>query len=94
MSEIVNPRIEGYDLDAPSKGYAIDSLARFITEGEAERLWSRICGENNLSEDTQDLSELESIFKTIAKESGTTGVVGNSLVVRLMSYKMLKRKNG
>ena len=93
MSEILNDRIKGYDLDPPTKDYAVKALSRFMEESEAISLWESACITYNILANSTNLEELENVFKEISIKPGVVGVVGKSLVVRANSYKVLKMKS-
>lgn len=105
MIEVINPNnimaedvskknntAKTYGLDRPSKDYALNSLGRFLGEQEAAALWSKACSTCNAAEYTDDLVELELIFKFLSKESGAVGVLGRSLVIRTVSYRTLNKE--
>lgn len=95
MSLTQNSKVAGYNLELPDRSYAISSLITFIGKSEAESLWQKVCRQAKFSEYTTKPEELEVIFNHIAKEPGSVGVVGKSMVVRAITYKLLKGgKNG
>ncbi len=93
MSETVNNRLKGYDLDPPTKDYAIKALSRFMDEEDARSLWESACVTHNILANSTNLEDLENVFKDLSVRSGVVGVVGKSLVVRANSYKILKMKS-
>ena len=87
-----NGRLKGYSLKAPGKEEAIVALSRIMLPEQAEELWESACTTHNILSSTGNIDELENIFKELSENQGTVGVIGKSLLVRVNSYKLLKRK--
>lgn len=86
-----SPFKKGHDIAIPNHTYAINALERHMDSIAAERLWIKLCEKCNVKPYTEDVVELEEIFKCMSKQGGKVGVTGSSLIVRLMSYNMLNR---
>ena len=91
MADTNNPPVKGYQLDAPNKELALSSLKRFLDEEKANELWELHCKLRGAPANTNDIDELSRIFKSMANETGAVGVVGKSLTVRVISYKILSK---
>lgn len=80
---------KGYGLAKPDRSYALQSLERHMDIREAEQLWVKLCKKCEFELFTEDIEELEAIYRTMSQMGGKTGVTGSALVVRVMSYKLL-----
>jgi hypothetical protein len=85
-----NP-VPGYALSAPTEQDAITFLARALGADRAVSLWVRTCQEAGVRSGKLTLDELERAAQALAKQEGVAGVIGNSLVIRLRTYRLLER---
>ena len=85
-----NP-VPGYALAAPTEQDAITFLARALGADPAVSLWVRTCQDAGVRSGKLTLDELERAAQARAKREGVAGVIGNSLVIRLRTYRLLER---
>ncbi|HYR09527.1 MAG TPA: hypothetical protein VEQ60_17265 [Longimicrobium sp.] len=85
-----NP-VPGYALAAPTEQDAITFLARALGPDAAVSLWVRTCQEAGVRSGRLTLDELERAAQALARQEGVAGVIGNSLVIRLRTYRLLER---
>jgi hypothetical protein len=85
-----NP-VPGYALAAPSEQDAITFLARALGADRAVSLWVRTCREAGVRSGSLGLDELERAAQALSKQEGVSGVIGNSLVIRLRTYRLLEK---
>ena len=85
-----NP-IPGYALAAPTEQDAITFLARALGADRAVSLWVRTCQDAGVRSGKLALDELERAALALAKHEGVAGVIGNSMVIRLRTYRLLER---
>lgn len=91
MANENTPPVNKYKLEAPDRQLALTSLNRFLENGEAEKLWEKFCNHAKVPVQTNKLEDLAVIFKQMSEEPGAVGVVGKSLTVRLISYRILSK---
>jgi hypothetical protein len=85
-----NP-VPGYALAAPTEQDAITFLARALGADRAVSLWVRTCQDAGVRSGRLTLDELERAAQALATHEGVAGVIGNSLVIRLRTYRLLER---
>jgi len=81
-----------YNLELPDKEYVLAKLIKFMSAEEALETWDRICKSNNISKNTESIEDLDIIFSAMSIEPGILTVIGNSLKIRMRSYKLLTSK--
>lgn len=82
-------------LSIPDRHEAMRALERHMDIQSAEKLWIQICDTNDFKPYTEDLDELEIIYRAMSKKGGKTGITGSSMVVKILSYQLLKgQSNG
>lgn len=85
-----NP-VPGYALAAPTEQDAITFLARALGADRAVSLWVRTCHEAGVRSGRLGMDELERAAQALSKQEGVAGVIGNSLVIRLRTYRLLEK---
>lgn len=83
--------IPGYALAPPTEQDAITFLARALGPDAAVSLWVRTCRDAGVRSGRLGMDELERAAKALAGTEGVAGVIGNSLVIRLRTYRLLER---
>ena len=83
--------IPGYALAPPTERDAMEFLARALGADQAASLWVRTCRDTGVRSSGMGLDELERAAQALAKQEGVVGVIGNSLVIRLRTYRLLER---
>ncbi len=90
MSTPRNP-VPGYALAPPTEQDALGFLARALGPDGAAALWVRTCQAAGVRSGGMGLDELERAAQALAAQEGVAGVIGNSLVIRLRTYRLLER---
>lgn len=87
--------IAGYEYPPPTRGDFLDALRRVLGEGESDAAWAHACTLAELSPTLQDPvpEELTAVAKALIQMSGLRGVVGNSMYVRLLTYRTLAKRS-
>ena len=85
------PTIPGYALSPPSEQDALGFLARALGPDRAAQLWVAICREAGVPSGNLGVDELERAARVLAAQEGVAGVIGNSLVIRLRTYRLLEK---
>jgi hypothetical protein len=83
--------IPGYALAPPSEDDALGFLARALGPDRAAQLWVATCREAGVRSGRLSLDELERAAQLLAAQEGVAGVIGNSLVIRLRTYRLLEK---
>jgi hypothetical protein len=83
--------VRGYALAAPTEQDAITFLARALGADRAVSLWVRTCQEAGVRSGRLSLDELERAAQALSKQEGVAGVIGNSMVIRLRTYRLLEK---
>lgn len=91
MATPIPNTVPGYALAAPTEQDAITFLARALGPDRAVSLWVRTCQEAGVRSGKLGLDELERAAQALAKQEGVAGVIGNSLVIRLRTYRLLEK---
>jgi hypothetical protein len=83
-----------YDYDCPTEREALESLAKLVSQDEAERLWSDACASFGVSRPGPELTydELLQVAQWLQQHSGMAKIVGNSMTIRLRSYRGVKNR--
>jgi hypothetical protein len=91
MSTPTHNVVPGYALAAPTEQDAITFLARALGPDAAVSLWVRTCQEAGVRSGALATDELERAAQALAKHEGVAGVIGNSMVIRLRTYRLLEK---
>lgn len=91
MSTPTQNPVPGYALAAPTEQDAITFLARALGADRAVSLWVRTCQEADVRSGKLSLDELERAAQALSQQEGVAGVIGNSMVIRLRTYRLLER---
>ena len=91
MATPTHNAVPGYALAAPTEQDAITFLARALGADRAVSLWVRTCQEAGVRSGKLSLDELERAAQALAKQEGVAGVIGNSMVIRLRTYRLLEK---
>lgn len=83
--------VPGYALAPPTEQDAITFLARALGPDQAVTLWVQTCRGAGVRSGGLGLDELERAAKALAALQGVAGVIGNSLVIRLRTYRLLEK---
>jgi hypothetical protein len=83
--------VPGYALAAPTEQDAIAFLARAMGADRAVSLWVRTCQEAGVRSGKLSLDELERAAQALSTQEGVAGVIGNSMVIRLRTYRLLEK---
>jgi hypothetical protein len=83
--------VPGYALAAPTEQDAITFLARALGADRAVSLWVRTCQDAGVRSGKLAMDELESAAVALSKHEGVAGVIGNSMVIRLRTYRLLEK---
>lgn len=81
----------GYALAAPTEQDAVTFLARALGADRAVSLWVRTCQAAGVRSGKLSLDELERAAQALAGQEGVAGVIGNSMVIRLRTYRLLEK---
>lgn len=91
MATPTHNAVPGYALAAPTEQDAITFLARALGADRAVSLWVRTCQEAGVRSGKLSLDELERASLALSKQEGVAGVIGNSMVIRLRTYRLLEK---
>jgi hypothetical protein len=91
MTSTAHNDVPGYALAAPTEQDAITFLARALGADRAVSLWVRTCQEAGVRSGRLSLDELARAAQALARHEGVAGVIGNSLVIRLRTYRLLEK---
>lgn len=83
--------VPGYALAAPTEQDTITFLARALGADAAVSLWVRTCQEAGVRSGRLSMDELERAAQALSKREGVAGVIGNSMVIRLRTYRLLEK---
>ena len=83
--------VPGYALAQPTEQDALGFLARALGPDRAAQLWVATCREAGVRSGQLGVEELERAAQALAKQEGVAGVIGNSLVIRLRTYRLLEK---
>lgn len=87
------PGPSGYRLAAPSRDDAMAFLARALGADKAASVWTTACRAAGVSPATRDMGvdALIRVADWLGGQPGVVGVIGQSLLVRLRTYRLLSR---
>lgn len=91
MATPTHNAVPGYALAAPTEQDVITFLARALGADRAVSLWVRTCQEAGVRSGKLSLDELERAAQALSKQEGVAGVIGNSMVIRLRTYRLLEK---
>lgn len=91
MATPTHNAVPGYALAAPTEQDAITFLARALGTDRAVSLWVRTCQEAGVRSGRLSLDELERAAQALSQQEGVAGVIGNSMVIRLRTYRLLEK---
>lgn len=91
MSTPAPNAIPGYALSPPSEQDALGFLARALGPDQAAALWVRTCRDVGVRSGALGVDEMERAAQALSAHPGVAGVIGNSLVIRLRTYRLLAR---
>lgn len=91
MATPTHNAVPGYALAAPTEQDAVTFLARALGPDRAVSLWVRTCQDAGVRSGKLSLDELERAALALSKHEGVAGVIGNSLVIRLRTYRLLEK---
>ena len=91
MATPTHNALPGYALAPPTEQDAITFLARALGADRAVSLWVRTCQEAGVRSGKLSLDELERAAQALSKQEGVAGVIGNSMVIRLRTYRLLEK---
>lgn len=78
-------------LDGLTRARAVESLKDLLGEEEARRVWESMCRNLNVHPDGPlNLDEIEAIAEALMELGGPVSLVGNSLSIRVRTYRMLE----
>ncbi len=85
------PKIDKYNLQPPTRKYALNILSEVLGSDEASKAWNEACEECKLSNDTNNYDNLQLIFTSLSEQDGVNGAIGRSLVMRSNVYNILSK---
>jgi hypothetical protein len=91
MTSTPQNAVPGYALAPPTEQDAMSFLARALGPDQAAALWVRTCQGAGVRSGRMGLDELERAAQALAAQEGVAGVIGNSLVIRLRTYRLLEK---
>jgi hypothetical protein len=83
------PPVPGYGLAPPTAGDAVAFLARAVGPDQAATTWLRACAQAGARPADLSVDEMMRVSERLAAEEGVVGVIGQSLVVRVRTYRLL-----
>ncbi|HEU0015403.1 MAG TPA: hypothetical protein VFQ45_17065 [Longimicrobium sp.] len=88
-------RLPGYDLARPTPADATAFLARAMSADQAVRTWLRACREAGVAPHAaMGVDDMLAAARRLAAEPDVAGVIGNALVIRLRTYRLLSQAQG
>jgi len=85
------PKIDKYNLQPPTRRYALSIMSEVLGNDEACKAWDDACKECELSKDTNNYDSLQLIFSSLSEQKGVNGAIGRSLVMRSNVYNILSK---
>ena len=73
----------------PTPGDALAFLARAVGPDRAAALWMRASADAGVPRGAASPEEMTAVAERLAGEEGAVGVIANSLLVRLRTYRLL-----
>lgn len=81
--------IPGYGLAPPTRGDALAFLARGVGADRAASVWLRACADAGAPPDGGSIDQMLGVAERLAAQAGVVGVIGQSLLVRIRTYRLL-----
>ena len=89
MSATPHTAVPGYGLAPPTSDDALAYLARAVGPDRAAGVWLRACAAVGVPRGGLDADQMMRVAEHLSREEGVVGVIGNSLVVRVRTYRLL-----
>ncbi|HYW12917.1 MAG TPA: hypothetical protein VE871_13245 [Longimicrobium sp.] len=83
------PPVPGYGLAPPTPGDALAFLARGVGPDRAAGEWLGACKRAGAPTAGLSVDEMMRVSGRLAEQDGVVGVIGQSLVVRVRTYRLL-----
>jgi len=83
------PPVPGYGLAPPTPGDALAFLARAVGPDRAASEWLGACKRAGAPSAGLSVDEMMRVSERLAEQEGVVGVIGQSLVVRVRTYRLL-----
>lgn len=83
------PSVPGYGLAPPTPGDALAFLARAVGPDRAAAEWLAACKRAGAPSAGLSVDEMMRVAERLAEQEGLVGVIGQSLVVRVRTYRLL-----
>ena len=83
------PSVPGYGLTPPGPSDALAFLARAVGPDQAAAHWLRACARAGAPRANLSVDEMMRVSEQLAGEEGVVGVIGQSLLVRVRTYRLL-----
>jgi hypothetical protein len=83
------PSVPGYGLAPPAPRDALAFLARAVGPDQAATVWLRACSRAGAPSADLSVDEMMRVSERLAEEEGVVGVIGQSLMVRVRTYRLL-----
>ena len=83
------PPVPGYGLAPPTPGHALAFLARAVGPDRAASEWLRACKQAGAPSAGLSVDEMMRASERLAQQEGVVGIIGQSLVVRVRTYRLL-----
>lgn len=93
MPDLAETQTNRYDYDRPTEKRALEALARLVGEEEADEVWRAACRRVGVVPVASGLTldELIAVADELKRLDGLPSIAGNSLSVRLRSYRGVSR---
>lgn len=89
MSATPSTAVPGYGLAPPTPDDALAYLARAVGPDRAAGVWLRACSAVGAPRGNLSVDEMMRVAGHLAGQEGVVGVIGNSLVVRVRTFRLL-----
>jgi hypothetical protein len=83
------PPVPGYGLAPPTPGDALAFLARAVGPDRAAGEWLAACKRAGAPSAGLSVDEMMRVSERLAEQEGVVGIIGQSLVVRVRTYRLL-----
>lgn len=83
------PPVPGYGLTPPTPGDALAFLARAVGPDRAATEWLSACQRAGTPRADLSVDEMMRVSEQLAGEEGVVGIIGQSLLVRVRTYRLL-----
>jgi hypothetical protein len=94
MSATPSTAVPGYGLAPPTADDALAYLARAVGPDRAAGVWLRACAAVGAPRGGLSVDEMMRVSEHLSREAGVVGVIGNSLLVRVRTYRLLASVEG